>query len=50
MNDFRTMFPAMDPTLIESVLIANHGSVDDTINQLLVMTQDVEGTHNDSPV
>lgn len=40
MNDFRTMFPGLDVELIESVLRANGGTVDDTIDQLLTITVD----------
>jgi len=38
MNDFRTMFPGLNADLIESVLRANNGAVDHTIDQLLNMT------------
>ena len=37
MSDFTTMFPAMDPEVIEAVLRANEGAVDPTIDQLLTM-------------
>ncbi|KAF6040041.1 hypothetical protein EB796_001648 [Bugula neritina] len=42
MSDFRTMFPGLDVELIESVLRANGGAVDDTIDQLLTMNVDTE--------
>ena len=37
MNDFRAMFPGLEVELIESILRANNGAVDDTIDQLLTM-------------
>ena len=40
MDDFRIMFPGLDVELIESVLRANKGAVDDTIDQLLTITVD----------
>lgn len=42
MADFRTMFPDMEPGVIEAVLRANGGAVDATIDQLLQMSVDVE--------
>lgn len=42
MSDFRTMFPDMDPDVIEAVLRANQGAVDATIDQLLAMSTDNE--------
>lgn len=37
------MFPGLDTELIESVLRANNGAVDDTIDHLLKMTVNDEG-------
>lgn len=49
MDDFRTMFPSLDVELIESVLRANGGAVDDTIDQLLTIPVDgSESTTNGS--
>ncbi|KAL3856534.1 hypothetical protein ACJMK2_011280 [Sinanodonta woodiana] len=42
MTDFKHMFPTMDNEVIEAVLRANDGAVDDTIDQLLTMTIDSE--------
>lgn len=42
MSDFQTMFPSMEPAVIETVLRANHGAVDATIDQLLSMNTDYE--------
>ncbi|KAK3587286.1 hypothetical protein CHS0354_034440 [Potamilus streckersoni] len=42
MTDFKHMFPTMDSEVIEAVLRANDGAVDDTIDQLLTMTIDSE--------
>lgn len=39
MEDFRTMFPSLDRNVIETVLRANDGHVDSTIDQLLQLTQ-----------
>ncbi|XP_030648884.1 CUE domain-containing protein 1-like [Chanos chanos] len=44
MDDFKTMFPSMDQEVIECVLRANHGAVDSTIDQLLQMSLDSQGT------
>ena len=44
MRDFKLMFPNMDEDVIEAVLRANHGAVDDTIDQLLTMNVDSDGT------
>ncbi|XP_067937387.1 CUE domain-containing protein 1-like isoform X2 [Watersipora subatra] len=40
MDDFRVMFPTLEVELIESVLRANGGAVDDTIDQLLAIAVD----------
>ena len=40
MSDFRHMFPNMDEEVIEAVLRANNGAVDETIDQLLTMNID----------
>ena len=40
MSDFRHMFPNMDEEVIEAVLRANNGAVDETIDQLLTMNVD----------
>ena len=40
MEDFRKMFPSLEVGLIESVLRSNNGAVDDTIDQLLVLSMD----------
>lgn len=40
MRDFRSMFPEMEPSVIEAVLRANGGGVDATIDQLLAMATD----------
>ncbi|XP_046876669.1 CUE domain-containing protein 1-like [Hypomesus transpacificus] len=45
MEDFHSMFPSMEPQVIESVLRANHGAVDPTMEQLLQMSLD--GHHSD---
>ncbi|KAI5696863.1 hypothetical protein M8J76_001044 [Diaphorina citri] len=39
---FKKMFPGLDGDVIESVLRANHGCVDESVNQLLVISQDSE--------
>ena len=47
MNDFKHMFPTLDRDVIEAVLRANNGLVDATIDQLLSMGVDMEGSiHN----
>lgn len=50
MGEFRSMFPSMDPELIESVLRANHGAVDETIDQLLSMTVDTKPKNTEHKV
>lgn len=40
MNDFKHMFPEMEEDVIESVLRANNGVVDTTIDQLLQMNNE----------
>ena len=40
MSDFRHMFPTMEEEVIEAVLRANNGAVDETIDQLLTMNED----------
>lgn len=40
MADFRKMFPDIDREVIEAVLRANMGAVDQTIDQLLAMSTD----------
>ncbi|XP_077511790.1 CUE domain-containing protein 1 isoform X2 [Amblyomma americanum] len=40
MRDFRSMFPEMEPVVIEAVLRANGGGVDASIDQLLAMATD----------
>ncbi len=40
MSDIRHMFPNMDDEVIEAVLSANNGAVDETIDQLLTMNVD----------
>lgn len=40
MADFRKMFPDIDREVIEAVLRANLGAVDQTIDQLLAMSTD----------
>ncbi|XP_062342124.1 CUE domain-containing protein 1-like isoform X2 [Osmerus eperlanus] len=40
MEDFHSMFPSMEPEVIECVLRANHGAVDATIDRLLQMSLD----------
>jgi len=41
MADFKAMFPMMDDEIIEAVLRANWGAVDETIDQLLTMSCDI---------
>ncbi|XP_028840708.1 CUE domain-containing protein 1-like isoform X2 [Denticeps clupeoides] len=48
MGDFKTMFPAMDHEVIECVLRANNGAVDSTIDQLLQMSIDGQGSDDTS--
>ena len=48
MNDFKHMFPTLDRDVIEAVLRANNGLVDATIDQLLSMGIDMEGTVPDA--
>lgn len=40
MNDFKIMFPTLDDEVIEAVLRSNKGSVDQTVDQLLTMSND----------
>ncbi|XP_074598610.1 CUE domain-containing protein 1 isoform X2 [Brevipalpus obovatus] len=42
MQDFKTMFPTLEESVIEMVLRSNNGAVDVTIDQLLTMTSDNE--------
>ncbi|XP_013384324.1 uncharacterized protein LOC106154498 isoform X2 [Lingula anatina] len=42
MQDFKHMFPTMEEEVIEAVLRANNGAVDETIDQLLTMNIDNE--------
>ena len=49
MSDFRHMFPNMDEEVIEAVLRANNGAVDETIDQLLTMTVDCNDQARNSP-
>ncbi|XP_051966565.1 CUE domain-containing protein 1-like [Xyrauchen texanus] len=48
MEDFKTMFPSMDYEVIECVLRANNGAVDTTIDQLLQMSIDGQGSDDSS--
>ncbi|XP_018556202.1 CUE domain-containing protein 1b isoform X3 [Lates calcarifer] len=48
MEDFKTMFPSMDYEVIECVLRSNNGAVDATIDQLLQMTTDGQGSDDSS--
>ncbi|CAF93225.1 unnamed protein product, partial [Tetraodon nigroviridis] len=48
MEDFRTMFPSMDYEVIECVLRSNNGAVDATIDQLLQMSVDGQGSDDSS--
>ncbi|XP_034024469.1 CUE domain-containing protein 1-like isoform X2 [Thalassophryne amazonica] len=48
MEDFKTMFPTMDYEVIECVLRSNNGAVDATIDQLLQMNIDGEGSDDSS--
>ena len=43
------MFPNMDEEVIEAVLRANNGAVDETIDQLLTMNTDGGGVNSPSP-
>lgn len=40
MQDFSRMFPSLDKDVIEAVLRAHNGSVDETIDDLLNMTME----------
>ncbi|XP_025417632.1 CUE domain-containing protein 1 isoform X2 [Sipha flava] len=40
MSDFKIMFPTLDDDVIEAVLRSNKGSVDPTVDQLLMMSND----------
>ncbi|XP_022536693.2 CUE domain-containing protein 1a isoform X3 [Astyanax mexicanus] len=48
MDDFKTMFPSMEHEVIESVLRSNNGAVDSTIDQLLQMSLEGQGTDDSS--
>ncbi|KAF5904376.1 WD repeat and SOCS box-containing protein 1, partial [Clarias magur] len=48
MEDFKTMFPSMDYEVIECVLRSNKGAVDATIDQLLQMSIDDNGSDDSS--
>ncbi|KPP67425.1 CUE domain-containing protein 1-like [Scleropages formosus] len=48
MEDFKTMFPGMDYEVIECVLRSNNGAVDATIDQLLQMSIDGQGSDDSS--
>ena len=48
MSDFRDMFPNMDEEVIEAVLRANNGAVDETIDQLLTMNSNETPTDTDT--
>ncbi|XP_062872807.1 CUE domain-containing protein 1b [Trichomycterus rosablanca] len=48
MEDFKTMFPTMDYEVIECVLRSNNGAVDATIDQLLQMSIDDNGSDDSS--
>lgn len=48
MEDFKTMFPSMDYEVIECVLRSNNGAVDATIDQLLQMSIDSQGSDDSS--
>ncbi|XP_051814119.1 CUE domain-containing protein 1b isoform X3 [Acanthochromis polyacanthus] len=48
MEDFKTMFPSMDYEVIECVLRSNNGAVDATIDQLLQMSIDGQGSEDSS--
>ncbi|XP_072047166.1 uncharacterized protein [Amphiura filiformis] len=44
MRDFKVMFPKMEWATIETVLRANNGAVDATIDQLLTLTEETPNT------
>jgi hypothetical protein len=44
--ELRRMFSNLDATVIESVLIANNGQVDVTIDHLLTMSIDTENQNH----
>uniref|UniRef100_A0A8B9GVV3 CUE domain containing 1a n=1 Tax=Astyanax mexicanus TaxID=7994 RepID=A0A8B9GVV3_ASTMX len=48
MDDFKTMFPSMEHEVIECVLRSNNGAVDSTIDQLLQMSLEGQGTDDSS--
>ncbi|KAL0973332.1 hypothetical protein UPYG_G00202060 [Umbra pygmaea] len=48
MEDFKIMFPTMDYEVIECVLRSNNGAVDATIDQLLQMSIDGQGSDDSS--
>ncbi|XP_014676374.1 PREDICTED: actin cytoskeleton-regulatory complex protein PAN1-like [Priapulus caudatus] len=43
MDDFKTMFPDVEEDVIETVLRANKGAVDTTIDHLLALSVDIDG-------
>ena len=49
MSDFKVMFPTLSVSTIEAVLRQNGGAVDDTIDQLLVLTMDETTAADTSP-
>ncbi|XP_033628116.1 CUE domain-containing protein 1-like isoform X1 [Asterias rubens] len=49
MADFKTMFPTMDKDVIETVLRANNGAVDVTIDQLLTLAADMPQQTTEPP-
>ncbi len=49
MSDFKTMFPTLSEATIETILRQNGGAVDDTIDQLLVLTMDDSGEQPTPP-
>jgi hypothetical protein len=44
--ELRRMFSNLDSSIIESVLSANNGQLDATIDHLLTMSTDAENEHN----
>jgi hypothetical protein len=49
MSDFKTMFPTLSEATIETILRQNGGAVDDTIDQLLVLTMDDSAEQSSPP-